>query len=63
MPKFAEQQSMENPSAIALTDPEKSLTWEQVNEVLNRAANLLLNIDIGPKRRVAVFAAVDDLSG
>ena len=56
MPKFAEQQSMENPSAIALTDPEKSLTWEQVNEVLNRAANLLLNIDIGPKRRVAVFA-------
>ena len=56
MPKFAEQQSRKTPSAIALTDPDKSLTWEQVDEILNRAANLLLDIDLGPKRRVAVFA-------
>ena len=56
MPKFAEQQSKKTPSAIALTDPEKSLTWEQVNEILNRAANLILDSDLGPKRRVAVFA-------
>ncbi len=56
MPKFAEQQSKKTPSAIALTDPDKSLTWEQVDEILNRAANLLLDIDLGPKRRVAVFA-------
>jgi len=56
MPKFAEQQSKKTPSAIALTDPDKSLTWEQVDEILNRAANLLIDIDLGPKRRVAVFA-------
>ena len=56
MPKFAEQQSKKTPSAIALTDPDKSLTWEQVDEILNRAANLLLEINLGPKRRVAVFA-------
>jgi len=55
MPKFAEQQSRKTPSAIALTDPDKSLTWEQVDEIINRVANLLLDIDLGSKRRLAVF--------
>ncbi|HJM29064.1 MAG TPA: class I adenylate-forming enzyme family protein, partial [Acidimicrobiales bacterium] len=56
MPKFAEEQSNRTPDAIALTDPQKSLTWEQVDEILNRAANIILKSDLGSKRRIAVFA-------
>ena len=55
MPKFA-QQASRTPNSVAMTDPSKSLTWEQVDEIINRAANLILATDLGEKRRIAVFA-------
>jgi long-chain acyl-CoA synthetase len=33
-----------------------SLTWSQLDQVLNRSVNALLARDVGPDRRVAVFA-------
>jgi acyl-CoA synthetase (AMP-forming)/AMP-acid ligase II len=39
-----------------MIDPYKSLTWEEVDEIINRAANIILGSDLGVKRRVAVFA-------
>jgi len=56
MPAFAQALAAANPEAIALRDPSRSYTWGQVDEVLNRVANRLLATDLGPKRRVAVFA-------
>ncbi len=56
MPKFAQEKATNEPSAIALTDPNKSLTWGQVDKILNQVANLILASDLGEKRRVAVFA-------
>ena len=56
MPKFAREQAIRTPNSPAMTDPSKSLTWEQVDEIINRAANLILATDLGEKRRIAVFA-------
>ena len=56
MPKFAQEQAVRTPNSPAMTDPSKSLTWEQVDEIINRAANLILEADLGEKRRIAVFA-------
>ena len=56
MPKFSEQQALKTPNTIAMTDPYKSLTWEEVDEIINRAANIILKLNIGKKRRIAVFA-------
>ena len=56
MPKFAREQAIRTPNSAAMTDPSKSLTWEQVDEIINRAANLILATDLGEKRRIAVFA-------
>ena len=36
--------------------PERRLGWAEVDDVLNRVANLVLSTDLGSDRRVAVFA-------
>ena len=56
MPLFARTLSDADPSAVALRDPNHAFTWGEVDEILNRVANHLLATDLGPKRRVSVFA-------
>jgi len=56
MPAFSHALSAAAPDAIAIRDPLRSYTWGEVDEVLNRVANRLLDTDLGPHRRVAVFA-------
>lgn len=56
MPEFAAALARERPSEAALTDRGRSMTWAEVDEALNRVANALLAADLGPDRRVAVFA-------
>lgn len=56
MPAFATRLAAERPDEIALTDPTGALRWAEVGDVLNRVANGLAAIDLGPQRRVAVFA-------
>ena len=56
MPQFAADLAAADPSAVALADQHRDLTWSQVDDTLNRCANLLLGCDLGPNRRVAVFA-------
>ena len=56
MPSFARALAAERPSEIALRDEHVELTWGEVDEILNRAANGLHRIDLGPDRRIAVFA-------
>ncbi len=56
MPAFASRLAEERPDEFALTDPGGSMTWAQVGAVLDRVANGLGAVDLGPRRRVAVFA-------
>lgn len=56
MPQFAKAMAATDPTGFALADPDRDLTWADVDDALNRAANLLLEADLGPARRVAVFA-------
>lgn len=43
-------------AGTAVRDRQGSLDWATVDDVLNRAANALLADDLGPERRVAVYA-------
>ena len=56
MPKFAQQQAEKTPNTVAMIDPYKSLTWEEVDDIINRAANIILASELGERRRIAVFA-------
>tara|TARA_B100000686_G_scaffold293984_1_gene323893 strand:- start:661 stop:2196 length:1536 start_codon:yes stop_codon:yes gene_type:complete len=56
MPKFASEKVQVSPNDIALSDPDSSYTWLEVNEILNRCANHILSSELGEKRRIAVFA-------
>jgi long-chain acyl-CoA synthetase len=56
MPAFAATLARSHPDLIAIRDERTAWTWPQVDETLNRAANGLLALDLGPGRRVAVFA-------
>ena len=56
MSLVAARQARETPDAVALADERRSITWAELDENLNRAANALLAIDLGTARRVAVFA-------
>lgn len=56
MPSFAVELAAARPEEIALSDPDKSLTWAELNDALCRAANGLLELDLGPDNRIAVFA-------
>jgi long-chain acyl-CoA synthetase len=56
MPAFAADLARERPDEIAVRDPDKALRWAEVDDILNRVANISLATDLGPSRRVAVFA-------
>jgi len=53
---FAGRLAEARPDEIAIRDEVKALSWAEVDEVLNRVANGLLALDLGPDRRIAVFA-------
>lgn len=56
MPAFTSDLARERPDEIAVRDPDKALRWAEVDDILNRVANNALSADLGPHRRVAVFA-------
>lgn len=56
MPSFAKIQAEADPTGFALVDPNRELTWSEVDDALNRCANLILAADLGENRRIAVFA-------
>lgn len=53
---FAKEFAGEYPGEIAIQDDRQSLSWDEVNDVLNRFANGLQSLDLGPDNRIAVFA-------
>ena len=53
---FAKEYAEKNPEEIAIQDANQSLTWDQVDDVLNRCGSGLQSLDLGPDERVAVFA-------
>ncbi len=61
MPQFAGELASADPGGFALIEfgsdgGERRLDWAEVDDTLNRVANLILGADLGPERRVAVFA-------
>jgi long-chain acyl-CoA synthetase len=57
VPHFAAVLAASRPDQVALRDPQRTLMWSDVDDILNRVGNRLVNgIDLGPRRRVAVFA-------
>ncbi len=52
----AAQLAVDRPDEVALRDDDVTLGWAQVNDILNRVVNGLGELDLGPDRRVAVFA-------
>jgi long-chain acyl-CoA synthetase len=56
VPAFARQLAAERPDEIAIRDHRQALTWAQLDETLNRVANGVAAIDLGPANRIAVFA-------
>ena len=56
MALVADERAKERPDEIALRDDGVALTWAEVDDVLNRVANGLHAADLGPARRVAVYA-------
>lgn len=56
MPAFASELARDRPDEIAIRDANRTLTWAEVGDVLNRVANNALRADLGTHRRVAVFA-------
>ncbi|WP_420394502.1 AMP-binding protein [Acuticoccus sp.] len=56
MPRFAADLARARPDEVALADPWQSLTWGDVDGMLDRIANGLAALDLEPSQRVAVFA-------
>ncbi len=56
MPPFARQRAATHPDEVALRDPACEFGWADVDDTVNRAVNALLARDLGPERRVALFA-------
>ncbi len=56
MTSFAAARAKERPDEIAVQDPVKQFSWAEVDEILNRVVNGLLQLDLGPDHRIAVFA-------
>ena len=54
--QFARRLAAERPDQIALRDPDRTFTWAELDDVLNRCANGLLASELGPDHRIAVFA-------
>lgn len=56
MPSFAQKLAQERPDDVAIRDEERAMLWAQVDDVLNRVANGINSCELGPERRIAVFA-------
>ncbi len=57
MSQFADDLAASRPDEIAIRDPDRALGWAEVGDILDRVGNrLVTGIDLGPHRRVAVFA-------
>lgn len=56
MTTFARSLAEQRPDEVALADARADLGWADVDDACNRAANALAGLDLGPERRVAVFA-------
>ncbi len=56
MALVARDRARDRHDEIALRDDRVAMTWGEVNDALNRVANALRAIDVGPARRVAVYA-------
>ena len=50
---FAAEFAAQHPDQIAIQDDVSQLTWSEVDDVLNRCANGLNDLDLGPERRIA----------
>jgi long-chain acyl-CoA synthetase len=53
---FAATLAAERPQQVAIRDESCALSWTEVDDILNRAVNGLLALDLGPEQRIAVFA-------
>lgn len=53
---FAAELARRRPGQIALRDAERELTWQEADRLLVRIVNGILGAELGPSRRVAVFA-------
>ena len=56
MPEFAKELARKNLEQVAIRDDNKALDWNDVDEILNRVTNRLLESDLGEQRRISVFA-------
>ncbi len=56
MTTFAGALAQARPDEVALDDGRSAIGWAELDELMNRVANGLLACDLGPDRRVAVFA-------
>ncbi len=56
MTSFAAKRAKERPDEIAVRDPSKHYSWAEVDDILNRVVNGLLQFDLGKDHRIAVFA-------
>ncbi len=56
MTSFAQNLAQVRPHEVALRDARRALRWAEVGDCLNRVANGLLRLDLGPNQRIAVFA-------
>ena len=52
----ASRLATERPNEIALRDDRSAQSWSDVNDTLNRVANAVRAIGLGPGERMAVFA-------
>jgi long-chain acyl-CoA synthetase len=44
------------PNEVAIRDSSKTLTWSELNATINRLVNNMKPRDLGPNRRIAVYA-------
>ena len=56
MPAFSAHLAATRPDEHALVDRERTFGWAEIDGILNRTANRILDADLGPTGRIAVFA-------
>lgn len=54
---FARKHADRAPDEVVLADAERRLRWSEVDDILNRGTERLLKADLGPARRIAVYAS------
>jgi long-chain acyl-CoA synthetase len=56
MTAFSAALAQSQPDEIALADVNSQYSWRELDDTVNRLVNGLLQLDLGPERRIAVFA-------